>query len=59
MRVARHDDDDDDDIYSVCVCVTSLDWKSREKLISDVLQWTPTNGREKAVRPARTYIQHL
>ena len=26
---------------------------------SDVLQWTPTYGRAKAGRPARTYIQQL
>ena len=34
-------------------------WRSRDELISDVLQWTPTYGRAKAGRPARTYIQHL
>ena len=34
-------------------------WKSRDELISDVLLWTPTYGRAKAVRPARTYIQQL
>ena len=34
-------------------------WRRREKLISDVLQWTPTYGRAKAGRPARTYIQQL
>ena len=34
-------------------------WRSREELISDVLQWTPTYGRAKAGRPARTYIQQL
>ena len=34
-------------------------WRSRDKLISDVLQWTPTYGRAKAGRPARTYIQQL
>ena len=33
--------------------------RSRDKLISDVLQWTPTYGRAKAGRPARTYIQQL
>ena len=27
--------------------------------ISDVLLWTPTHGRAKAGRPARTYIQQL
>ena len=31
-------------------------WRSRDKLISDVLLWTPTYGREKAGRPARTAI---
>ena len=34
-------------------------WRSRDELISDVLQWTPTYGRAKAGRPARTYIQLL
>ena len=31
-------------------------WRRRDELISDVLQWTPTYGRAKAGRPARTYI---
>ena len=30
-------------------------WRSRNVLISDVLLWTPTYGRAKAGRPARTY----
>ena len=34
-------------------------WKSTDGLISDVLLWTPTYGRAKAGRPARTYIQQL
>ena len=34
-------------------------WRSRDELISDVLRWTPTYGRAKAGRPARTYIQQL
>ena len=34
-------------------------WRSRDELISDVLLWTPTCGRGKAERPARTYIQPL
>ena len=34
-------------------------WRSREELISDVLLWTFTYDREKAERPARTYIQQL
>ena len=32
---------------------------TRDELISDVLLWTPTYGRAKAGRPARTYIQQL
>ena len=32
-------------------------WKSRDELISDVLLWTPSHGRAKAGRQARTYIQ--
>ena len=34
-------------------------WRSSDELISDVLLWTPTHGRAKAGRPARTYIQQL
>ena len=34
-------------------------WRSRDKLIRDVLLWTPTYGRAKAGRPAQTYIQQL
>ena len=34
-------------------------WRSRDELISDLLLWTPTHGRAKAGRPARTYIQQL
>ena len=34
-------------------------WRSRDKLISDVLLWTPSHGQAKAGRPARTYIQQL
>ena len=34
-------------------------WRTRDELISDVLLWTPTHGRAKAGRPARTYIQQL
>ena len=34
-------------------------WESRDELISDVLLWSPTHGRAKAGRPARTYIQQL
>ena len=32
-------------------------WRSRDELISNVLQWTPS--RAKAGRPARTYLQQL
>ena len=31
-------------------------WISKDELISDVLLWTPSHGRVKARRPARTYI---
>ena len=34
-------------------------WRSRDELISDVLLWTPSHGRAKAERSARTYIQQL
>ena len=34
-------------------------WRSRDQLIRDVLLWTPTHGRAKPGRPARTYIQQL
>ena len=34
-------------------------WRSKDELISDLLQWTPTYGCAKAGRPARTYIQQL
>ena len=34
-------------------------WRSRDELISDVLQWTPSYGWAKAGRPAWTYIQQL
>ena len=34
-------------------------WRSLNELISDVLLWTPSHGRAKAGRPARTYIQQL
>ena len=33
--------------------------RSKDELISDVLLWTPSHGRAKAGRPARTYIQQL
>ena len=34
-------------------------WRSKDELISDVLLWTPSNGRAKVGRPARSYIQQL
>ena len=33
--------------------------QARDELISDVLLWSPTYGRAKAGRPARTHIQQL
>ena len=34
-------------------------WRSKDELISDVLLWTPSHGRAKAGRPARTYRKWL
>ena len=34
-------------------------WRNWDELISDVLLWTPSHGRAKVRRPARTYIQQL
>ena len=34
-------------------------WRSRGKLISNTLLWTPSHGWAKAGQPARTYIQQL
>ena len=34
-------------------------WRGRDKLISDVLLWTPSHERTKAGQPAWTYIQQL
>ena len=34
-------------------------WRSRNKLISDVLLWTPLHGQAKAGRAALTYIQQV
>ena len=34
-------------------------WRSRDELISDILQWAPSDRRAKAGQHARTYIQQL
>ena len=34
-------------------------WRSKDEIVSDVLQWTPAHGQSKAGRPARTFIQQL
>ena len=34
-------------------------WRSKDEPISDALLWTPSHGRAKAGRPARTYIKQL
>ena len=34
-------------------------WRSRDELISDVLQWIPSHGRAKAGRSVRTHKQQL
>ena len=34
-------------------------WRSKDWLISDVLLWTPSHGRERVGLPARTNVQQL
>ena len=34
-------------------------WRSKDKLMSDILLWTSSHGRENVGPPARTYIQQL
>ena len=34
-------------------------WRSKDELISVIILYTPSHGRAKAGRPARTYIQQL
>ena len=34
-------------------------WRSKDKLISDILMWTPSHGQANVGRPTRTYIQQL
>ena len=34
-------------------------WRSKDELVSDVLQWTLSHGLTKVGRPARTYLQQL
>ena len=34
-------------------------WRSKGDIINDELHWTPSQGREKVGRPARTYLQWL
>ena len=46
-------------VDSIVVKSVSINKISRDELIRDVLLWTPTHGRAKAGRPARTYIQQL
>ena len=36
-----------------------LCWRTKDELISKILPWTPSHGRAKAGRLARTYIQQL
>ena len=42
-----------------CTTWTLTKLRSWDELISNVLLWTPTHGRAKAGRPARTYTQQL
>ena len=34
-------------------------WRSKDELISNIHPWTPSHGRGKVGRPARTYIQQF
>ena len=34
-------------------------WRSKDKLISNILLWTPSHGQAKAWQPSKTYIQQL
>ena len=34
-------------------------WRSKDKLISDILQWTPTYGHTSVDQPAKTNIHQL
>ena len=34
-------------------------WRSRDKLVNDILLWTPSHGRVKSGRLAKIYIQKL
>ena len=34
-------------------------WRKKGELKSDILLWTPSHGRTKTERPARTYVQQL
>ena len=34
-------------------------WRSKDKLIRDIVLWTPSHGRAKVGRLARTYLQQL
>ena len=34
-------------------------WRSRDKLVSDVLLWTPSHRQAKSEQPARTFIHQL
>ena len=34
-------------------------WRSKDELLSNVVQWIPPHGRAKVGRPARNYIQEL
>ena len=34
-------------------------WRSRDKVVNDILLWTTSHGRAKTGRPVRIYIQQL
>ena len=34
-------------------------WRSKDKLMSDVLQWTPSHGHASVGQPTSTYLQQV
>ena len=39
--------------------MTKTCWRSKDKLISDILQWTPTHGHTSVGQPTKTYIHQF
>ena len=34
-------------------------WRSKDELISNILQWTPTSRHTNSIQPAKAYIHQL